>query len=145
MNILQLCVRQNFYIEHDTKKQSTFVSLNAFHTLPDISNHFYEMAFACLFEIPLQDLCLGSKSRCTLSSVFNTLTHQAAEIFSLKVKEFFSVAFKPSTNSLPCLGDPTPQSMIIFYVCANMDSKYRAVAHLYFLAQPSVLSKMELR
>ena len=47
----------------------------------------------------------------------------------------FSVAFKPLATSLPCPGAPTQQSIIILYTCDKIDSKYKAVSHMYLSAQ----------
>ena len=55
---------------------------------------------------------------------------------------FLSHAFNPSTKSLPWLGAPIARSMQIFLLAQKIESRWRAVAHQYFLAQPSVLSNM---
>ena len=56
----------------------------------------------------------------------------------------FSVALKPPTTYLTCTGDPTTQSMITLYVCANIDNKYSAVAHLYCSTKPYVFPQIVL-
>ena len=47
-------------------------------------------------------------------------------------------------TSLKCSGDPTPRSIIILYVCANIYTKYISVAHLYCSSKPYVFCKIVL-
>ena len=60
-------------------------------------------------------------------------------------RNLFRVEFKPSTTSWPCPGYPTPWPIIVLYTCSNINNKYTAVVHIYFLAQPSIFSKIVLR
>ena len=60
-------------------------------------------------------------------------------------RNFFSAAFKLSTNYIPFTGNIMPRSIIILYACDNMDIKYNAVTYLYFSAQPSSFKFILLR
>ena len=44
--------------------------------------------------------------------------------------KLFSIAFRPSTNSLLCNGTLIPRSIIILMDCDNIYNKYNSVAHM---------------
>ena len=56
---------------------------------------------------------------------------------------------KPSTTSLPSPGDPTTRSIMILYMCANIDNKYSVVAlqycsvQLYFFTYILIISEKD--
>ena len=92
-----------------------------------------------IFLIPLLKSCLCSQLRYVLTSMSHKLLRPAVTQFSLTWKGKL-VAFKPSTTSLPCPGDPEPQSIMMLCACSNIDNKYSAVTQRYCSSQPSIFS-----
>ena len=56
------------------------------------------------------------------------------------IRKRLAIAFKPSTPSFICPGDPTPRAFTILYVWDNSNNKYNAVSYLCCSAHPYVFS-----
>ena len=106
--------------------------------LCDGSKIFFWNPLARLMSLFAVEVCI------TICVSYASATVSCTLVINMEIN-CFSVSFKTSTTYLTCPGDPTPKSMITFYTCAKLDSKYSAVAHLCCSVQPYLFPHIVLR